>query len=344
MIGGESAIDVPTLHLHSNKAAEAFINCYGYDWSSSADRQSIERIRQESLALIREELLLEAEESEIPDELSAERDLRRILIWASRDSRQPRQSWACALLRVIHTLAHTPTYFNDKFGDQIREQVLSRFSPFLHKSDDGLHLGQGEEAIPLVTFEVKHRKPLRSLTMKLLQKPENVATDVFDRLGVRFVTRDRFDALRVADYLSLQSIVMFANIKPSRSRNTLVDIDRLQAELASLPAVDQRDAEAVQRATRRLAEQLPPPEQPEQPENQFSSREYQSIQFTCRQRIRIRRDEEEIDFFFPFEVQILTRQSFENSRTGRASHEEYKRRQRLAVRRRVLKGLFEEGS
>jgi hypothetical protein len=43
----------------------------------------------------------------------------------------------------------------------------------------------------------------------------------------------------------------------------------------------------------------------------------------------------EVRFFFPYEVQIMDADAYERSRSGLASHEVYKARQRHAVKRRL---------
>ena len=103
--------------------------------------------------------------------------------------------------------------------------------------------------------------------------------------------------------------------------------------------------------------------------NPHSSARYRSMQFTCRQMIRLTNPlwerltraqrvaqqhlsghalalmeaeldrvgiEREIQFFFPYEVQITDRASRKEATQGRASYREYKRRQVVAVRKRVL--------
>jgi uncharacterized protein (TIGR04562 family) len=363
---------VPRLHLKELADAEAFLECYGFDWQTPGDRRRLERIRAEAIAFVEEELLIDEPDLRMPAELRGQSDVRELLLWASDRPRRPRQRWSCAILRVMHTLAHATTDLNDYFGGQIVEQILARFRPHLQGEGEELLLGHGEQAIPLVRFQIKHIKPLRSIVTKLLQKPENVATDIFDRVGVRFITHHRFDALLVVRYLRAHNVIMFANIKPSRSRNTLVDIGELRK------AIDQLDAEGVVDGQSRLAalrERIARQSFPAPPTtylNPFSSTSYHAIQFTCRQQVRIAnpmaesvarevsrldadypecagfsdgirerlRQQEEIRFFFPFEIQILDRKSFEASRTGRASHEVYKARQRAAIKRRVLGGLL----
>ena len=102
------------------------------------------------------------------------------------------------------------------------------------QDEKGLWRGQGERAIPLKNFEVKSHKSSHSIAIKLLHKAENVAADIFDRIGVRFITPTRLDCVRVIRYLRERNVIMFANVKPSRSRNTLIDLDRFRARVLGL--------------------------------------------------------------------------------------------------------------
>ena len=77
--------------------------------------------------------------------------------------------------------------------------------------------------VNLVEFQAKPKKTRDSTLMKLLHKPESVAEEVFDRIGIRFVTQSRTDAVRVIHFLEQSNVIVAENIKPSRSRNTLVD-------------------------------------------------------------------------------------------------------------------------
>ena len=343
IIGGESAIDVPRLLLRSVSDAEQFLDCYGFDWSRPSHRLEVESFRRQSIAFI-EESLIDEIALEIPAEIRDCTDVRQLLLWASEPS-GARQSWACSTLRVMHTVAHAHSYFNDRYADTIRQQVLKRFEPHLSLDEAGLSLG-GDLGIPLVDFEVKPSKPLSSVVVKLLHKAENVAADIFDRIGVRFITRERFDALMVVKYLRTNNVVMFANIKPSRSRNTLLDLDWALREIdrtESLVALGVITPEEQITCLREAARGLPFPGPAEPSYNPFSAVAYHSIQFTCRQLIRIPSQDggEEIQFFFPYEIQILDENSYQQSREGLAGHEMYKARQKDAVMRRVLGPLLD---
>jgi len=375
VVGGVSAIDVPRLHLVTPTDAEDFLECYGFKFANPADRIEMERLRLEAITFINQELLVDEPHLVFPPQLVAEEDLRQILLWASGDTTTQIQRWSCSLLRVMHTLVHCHAHFNERYGDEIRTQILARFEPHVHETSDGLVLGKGVQAVPLAKFEVKHGKPLHSLAIKLMQKAENVATDIFDRLGVRFVTKRRFDALLVVRYLRVANLIMFANIKPSRSRNTLINLSRFRAELEELDDTVLADPVRMKELRDRV-ERMPFPGPPQPGINPHSASEYHAIQFTCRQQIRVEdhslrsvekslvalrkkhpeskkliaelkrslAPQKEIHFFFPFEVQILDEETYGMTRTGRASHNVYKARQRRTVKKRVLRSLWNEGA
>lgn len=336
IIGGQSAIDVPRLHCRTLEEAAGFLECYGFDWGKAEHRDDLAELRTQAIDFI-ETQLLDPDEGVLP-EVRAEKDPRQLLLWASEREASVRQRWTCAVLRVAHTLAHGQSYFNQKYGDQIRHQILERFEPHLKITDNGLMLG---EDIVLVDFEVKPQKTVQSVTMKLLHKVENVAEDIFDRVGVRFITQARFDTLLVVKYLREHNVFMFANVKPSRSRNTLIDVDWLERLMEQLETEVRTGAMTEEERLEMLREAVAQHSYPGPPTpsyNPYSSTSYHAVQFTCRQMIRVADENgrDEIRFFFPYEVQVLDEESYELSRSGYAAHDLYKARQRAAVRQRVL--------
>jgi uncharacterized protein (TIGR04562 family) len=232
-----------------------------------------------------------------------------------------------------------------------------------------------EDGIPLHTCEFKKIKSKHSMAMKLLHKLENVSSNIFDRIGVRIVTHDRLDALMVVRYLRIHNVFMFANVMPSRSRNTLLDLDWVRREIEHIEDEFNRGVISRKEIIETLRQELishPYPAPPQPSYNPYSSAKYHAIQFTCRQMIRVKHPQildlanslhtqtsghpqlEElsakllqqisshcdINFFFPFEIQILDLESFQLSREGMAAHSDYKRRQRDAVKRRVLGAIL----
>ncbi len=206
---------------------------------------------------------------------------------------------------------------------------------------DAFRLSKGPEALPIAAFEVKHAKSRWSGAIKLLHKDDNVAAQVFDRIGVRIVTQERFDALRAVRYLREHDVFNFANVKPSRSHNTLIDIEQVRRKSAELVAAmgDGSEPERLD-AMHRFVRVQPLPRASSDPINRFSGIEYHAIQFTCRQLIRMP-DDPLTRFFFPFEVQIMDEEAMAISRRGLASHDAYKARQRAEAKRRVLGRLLD---
>ncbi len=361
IVSGRSAIDVPRLYVTSLDDASDFLACYGYDLGVPASRAQLEGFRVEAIEFIENELL-DDEPLAIDPDVRAERDVRRLLLWASSDPGTERQLWACSLLRVMHTFAHSGSYFQEQYRDAIREQIGARFAEHIVERDGQRFLGRGHDAVPLAHFELKFTKSRKSLAMKLLHKVENVAADVFDWMGVRIVTRERLDALLAVRYLRAHNVVMFANVVPGRSRNTLLDLDELRHELDGVDGdrIAQADPEGLDRLRARIDE-LPYPTATGSTYNPYTAMTYRSIQFTCRQLIRVHNPhrggllrgvperpasvirailerfgvENEVRFFFPYEVQVLDERSYRSAFEGLASHATYKRRQRYAVKRRL---------
>ncbi|WP_196140248.1 TIGR04552 family protein [Aliikangiella sp. G2MR2-5] len=323
---GRSIIDLDQLSFPTENAAIEFLQCYGFDWNLPEDRAEIESIRKEAITFILEELLNPDEQ--LPQTLANETNLPALMCLLSFSEDEEYRGWICALLRVMHTLSHSFSYLNERYGEEIREQIFARFSPYI--SDDNEQVFFAE--IPLERLEFRRSKSRRSVTMKLLQKRENVAADIFDWIGLRFVTKNRFDILRVLQALREKNIIMFANIKPSRSKNSLIDIEKLRSFSELSTSFDSLE--------KQINDMPYPIEKNGHELNPYSEESYHAIQFTCRQRIKIKTNElERYSFFFPFEIQLTDCNSYEESRSGRASHQEYKTRQKRAVRKRILPHL-----
>lgn len=370
MIDGTSAIDAPRLAVRSIDSAEDFLESYGYDWAYEEDRRELEELRRESVEFIERDLLFDEPHLLMPHEVRRERDVRKLLLWASDDFHLERQRWAWVLIRVMHTFAHCGSYFDEKYGDTIRAQIMERFQPHLYEKETGITLGAGPAAVPINVFEIRGRKSRRSLALKLLHKRESHGTEVFDWVGVRFVTADRYDALRVVRYLRENNVINFMQIRPGRTRNTLLDVQQIDETLRDLnekARAGKMPDYRIESELRRIVNQAPYPSEPRKSWNPNSSIAYHSVQFTCMQRIRVRdRDPAtlrgllnrlpmadstvvrtvrsyadriepgaDIRFLFPFELQILDQRSYELSRSGLASHAVYKERQRQRVKERL---------
>ncbi|MBU2870959.1 TIGR04552 family protein [Colwellia sp. E2M01] len=329
---GRSFIDTKRIHIHSEQEASRFLECYGFDFNDDADKEELENLRLEAIELIEQELL--GLDESIPESLKSEKDVRQYLLNASGHGDFKLAPWSGAILRVIHTLTHSHSYLNDVYHDPIRQQIFNRFEGHIHTKEGMKYLGD----IKLLDIEFRTAKSRRSVAMKLMHKAENVAADIFDWIGIRFITEYRADVIDVLAYLRQQHIVTYANIKPSRSRNTLIDMDWLNACLDNGMSVEQIKSEM--QSADFPPEKLINPEHTEY--NQFTEVSYHSVQITCRQRIKIPQpDGKKLCFYFPFEIQMMDQKSYLQTRDGLASHKEYKKRQRNAVRKRIFPFLDE---
>ena len=365
LIGGRSAIDIPRLYTDTLERADAFIASYGYDMSDIREAREVASILDEARRFVVEVLGPDPENRRPPLKMPAEiaeiTDVRRLMLLSTVRTGEVQQ-WACAILRLMHTITHVNNDFSVIFFPQIQEQIVHRIQSIIFEDANGeLFLGDKHSGIPLYQLEVKSRKPFDSTVLKLLHKVENVTAAIFDRVGVRFVAQTRLDALLTLKYLVDHNVVSFPNVNPTRSRNSLANALYIRREMDKLLPLYNR-GEIGREELRHLAHLIVESEDAKpkvryeelRERNSFSSTAYTSMQFTVRQLIKVTlpevRDPETgrmvkptdpLRFFFPYEVQILDRQSYIESRRGRASHEDYKRQQLIAARKRIFRDLVE---
>ncbi|PKL76499.1 MAG: hypothetical protein CVV27_09955 [Candidatus Melainabacteria bacterium HGW-Melainabacteria-1] len=382
-----SPIDLSRLPIDSREDAYGFVRSYGFELDKPEEAAEVEKIRLEALRFIQRQLIdtlgPEYHPLEIPAEIFAASVLD-LLLTASGNPRARLQKWACAVLRVMHTLSHVVTDLALHFFPSIQDQILAPYYRHIRPDNHQMWLGEDPDfRLPLVDFQVKAGKDRDSALLKLLHKPENVAADIFDRIGVRFVTRDRFDALLVLHYLREKHLVAFPNVKPSRSSNTLIEIDAFRKLFRRLyqryraGELELAEFEAELRLSAQLGDTLSPRQLRRLfGRNPHSSSQYRSIQFTVRQLVRLvnplytfmghieqaleAMDEDQranplmrepleharayYRFFFPYEIQIVDQATHLNNMSGLASHNVYKQRQVEVARKRVLGKLVRRRS
>jgi uncharacterized protein (TIGR04562 family) len=313
IISGRSTIDTPNgFQLTSVEEAKSFVDGYGYDLEKPVESAEVLGNFHEALNFIRKNFLQPENPAglkiEVPRKILELGDVRDLFLLAgyhypgqTHDGQGVSlRNWACSLLKVMHTIAHIDRDLRSPHFSDIQKQIFDRFYKYIHRSPDGrLYLSEEHspgsgDSIELAVFETKPKKSRESIILKLLHKPENVAEDIFDRVGLRFVTETRLGALQVVKFLKDRMIVIPANIKPSRSRNTLVDISPFRAKLATL--MEQADQgkiaySSIEQALEDYLEQsalAPPVHAAGAPENPHSSESYRAIQFTARQLIKLK--------------------------------------------------------
>lgn len=344
VISGKSAIDMPRLSIRSYTDALSFINSYGYDYENSDDRRVLNGFFLEALEFIKEVLIPKEWEAGIqpPAEILACTDLTKLLMWASDKSEEScgLRLWSCAVLRVVHTSAHLDSVWGRIDARIAAEQIKQRFMPFLQTLESGkVRFGSGNNSIDLLKLEWKPLKTRKSVFLKLLHKSGNVAETIYDLFGVRLVTKNIVDAMLAVKYLRDNHITSFPNAYPSRSRNTLVNIELYKREMDRILQLDDMNAISKELLVLdRLLRDSPPVSSAKI--NPHTADAYRSIQITCRQLIKSDdlRSKDGVDnkSFFPFEIQIFDEESFEQSKFGEAAYAFYKGAQVEAARKRVL--------
>lgn len=388
MLRGRSVIDSNHgLPLRTLEAADDFLLRYGFNLENPVERAEAHGNYHESLRFIRKYFLkpenAEGADLEIPRIFQELTDIRLLFLWAAEKSLEDvqRTRWACAILRVMHAISHLDKDLRHDFFPEIQKQIFDLFYKEIHSVDEQLYLGKPgtDEAVMLDRFQTKPRKTRDSIILKLLHKKETLAEDVFDQIGVRFITKTRVGTVRVLKYLRDRYIVMPINLRPSRSRNNLIDPRLYRRTWREIHQAVQRGEMSDRAEIHRLLEKAIADGYSEMQKeivehNPFSSREFHSIQFTCRQLIKYRSpaydelknlrnhlrahgDEEakrlldrldfgqlakEQRFFYPFEVQILDKENYETAESGAASHASYKAAQTKVAMHRVLGKLLGE--
>jgi len=387
IIGGRSLVDLPSgltgFTIKNIEHADRFLMAYGFDLSDPIEQAELLGHYRESLNFVRNYFLQpenpEGLKIEIPRKILELTDIRELLLMANL--KLPGQSndtqgtllmnWGCSMLKMLHALSFVDKDIRSQHFSEIQKQIFDRYYKVIHRDDDKrLYMGLRADdpmRVDLDKFETKPRKSRESILLKLLHKPETVSEDIFDQVGIRFVTPNRVSALRVVKYLKDEMIIMPGNIKPSRSRNTLVDTERLKDCLNSLR--DRVDEGSV--SEEQMVEELESITEPPQvkSDNPHSSEHYRAIQFTCRQliklanpiyddlkelksltksanlpeeaskildRVSLKKIQREVRFFYPYEVQIMDKKSFEENEQGKSSHAEYKKSQVQSAMKRVM--------
>jgi uncharacterized protein (TIGR04562 family) len=390
MLRGRSVIDSNHgLPLRTIEAADEFLLRYGFNLENPVESAEVLGNYHEALRFIRKYFLKpdnpEGADLEVPRAFQELVDIRTLFVWAADKGIEHivRTRWACAILRVMHAISHLDKDLRHDFFPEIQKQIFDRFYKEIHSVDEKIYLGnpKSSNSILLDKFQTKPRKTRDSVILKLLHKKETLAEDVFDQIGVRFITKTRVGVVRVLKYLRDKYIVMSMNIRPSRSRNNLIDPRLYRRTWREVKQLVQKGDLTERDKIRKLLEEaitqgFSETQSDIKEHNPFSSKEFHSIQFTCRQLIKYRspayeelkqlrtllktKGDEEIKslvdrldfgqfakeqrFFYPFEVQILDQENYEMAESGEASHASYKAAQTKMAMKRVLGQLLPNAS
>jgi uncharacterized protein (TIGR04562 family) len=390
VVSGRSALDSKFFigQMTDSEMVERFLVGYGLDANDTVARAELFGNFQESLQFIRRYFLKEGNNEgldlKIPNGIYMITDISDLFLMATgnkEDSTREETLWAEIVLKVLHTILHVDKDLRSSYFSEIQTQIFDRFYKHLFREGENLFFSQTKKSnnrVPLVEFETKSKKTRDSVIIKLLHKAENVAEELFDRVGVRIVTESRFDSVRVVKFLIENFVVIPHNIKPSRSINSLIDLDAFKKRHSNLIKFalrnnlsEEKFVEAMEREVNECA--FGNGKYDDDDRNTHSLSAYQSIQFTCRHLIKYKNPflQEFIDlrktakeqknsdiskkilsmdyshiardvrFFYPYEVQIVDQKAHQINTEGEASHVEYKKQQVQTAQKRLFGPLME---
>ncbi len=385
--GGRSSLDAKNYltEVWGPENVYDFLVGYGFDLKNPVEGAELFGNYQEALQFIKRYFLREGNaeglELSVPQFFYTITDISELFLAATAQGASSRtleeSLWAGVILKVMHTILHADKDLRYRYFSVVQQQIFDRFYKYIARDEENrLFLKSEGMAIPLVDFQTKAKKTRESIIIKLLHKQENVAEEVFDRIGVRFVTHTKLDALRVIKFLIANYVVMINNIKPSRSQNTLVDLEALRRRSHGMLKRTLREgwSEAVfLREYSAIVDTCCPSLVGDERANAHSSSEYRAIHFTGRQLIKYRnpfmahfnevrkaalQDQEnplakqllaldttpisrDVRFFYPFEVQITDLEGHQRNTQGEASHQEYKRSQVKSAMKRIFRPLID---
>lgn len=383
---GKSSLDATNYltELYDKEQVASFLYGYGFDISDPVESAELFGIFQEAMQFIKRYFLIEGNpeglDLRIPSYLYTITNITELFLAATGHSSYKLKTeealWAGVVLKVMHTLLHTDKDLRYRYFSTIQQQIFDRFYKFIHRDEENRLFLKNETGttIPLYDFQTKAKKTRDSIVIKLLHKQENVAEELFDRIGVRIITYNKLDALRVIRFLHRNHILMINNIKPSRSQNTLVDLNTLRKKTYTLYKNSMRNQiseDQFYQNLNSLIDECAPMKTSHG--NKHSLEEYRAIHFTGRQLIKYRnpfmssfnevrkqalKDKQnplsqsllhldtspisrDVRFFYPFEVQITDYESHLKNTQGEASHAEYKKSQLKSAMKRIFRPILE---
>lgn len=388
MASGSSSLDAKNYlaNFQTREEASKFLEGYGYDLDDPIQNAEMFGNFQEAIQFIKKYFLKEGNtdglDLEVPHIFYSMTDISELLLIATGNTElntsEEDSIWASIILKVMHTILHLDKDLRYRYYTTIQTQILDRFYKFLHRDDEQLYLESDDKKIriPLVEFETKSKKARDSIIIKLLHKKENVAEELFDRIGVRFITKNKADCLRVLSLLDRNYIIMVNNIKPSRSQNSIIDLEKFKEDYPTI-IEDAITNEASEEEFEKIISDYTNNcdfEEKVYKNNEHTSKKYKAIHFTCRQLIKYKNPfyqnfnkvrsfakkndpsnevtkrlldldtsfiAKDVRFFYPYEVQITDVKSHEENTMGEASHEEYKNAQTKSAMNRLFNNLLE---
>lgn len=325
LLRGGSVVDWHRLNFSNEVEARAFVSAHEVDLANPHDQARADQIKESAIDYLRRHF-----DFPVPKPV-AKKDVVGLLMLAS--SKGHRQICACAILKVMHIIHHLEAR-ELLFLLPVADEEI--FHLVEHKVYQVMGSALAND-FPILEF-IGGRKHKDSLYTKLLSKPDVSASQIYDKVRFRIVTRSAADIFPVLNYVQ-RSVVPFNFIIPGQSINTLI---RFHEYCRSEPALHP------------LVPSLQLPLDIEDGlstiDNRFTAPSYRVVHFVADVPISVPERVLEAApaaaanlgriIFVQAEFQLIDRETDQTNESGDASHANYKERQKLAVMHRLKVGGF----
>ena len=328
ILRGGSVIDWRRLHFQDEGEVDHFLRLNLFDLANPRDERRLRTILAQAV-----EYLRTAFGYRVAELVSSPADLRQLFLLASGAAEPKRyRRIACVVLKCMHVVHHLEArelLFRTPMREaDLAERVDRRVMAVARQIVDS--------ECPVVEFR-GNLKTRDSLMTKLLVKRETVATQVFDRVRYRIVTRTREEIPSVLRHLC-DALFPFNFVVPGQTSNSLLRFRHVVGE-------HPRAEELVNHLQAPL--DLEASDRP--PTNEFSGSSYRALNFVVDIPVRI--DDllppehpggtEDLGrvVFSLVEFQVVDEETARHNELGPAQHERYKKRQLGRALRRLSRGL-----
>jgi uncharacterized protein (TIGR04552 family) len=324
LLRGDSVIDWHRLNFADMAEVTEFLVAHEFRPDQPKDRERMETIKHEAISFLRRHF-------EYPIPKPVERcTVEELFLLAATQGH--RQTCACTIAKCMHIIHHLD-------GRELLFMLPLSDQEVFHVVEEKVYRiigGMLAEGFPITEF-VGGRKHKDSLYTKLLSKQETIASQIYDKLRFRIVTRSADDVFPVLQYLT-KKLFPFNYVLPGQSINSMFRFKRYCEENPHLePMLKEMQAGADLDFT--------------PSDNIFSADEYRVIHFVVDMPVRLpasilgkapqaARELGPIVFVI-CEFQVIDRATEAANEQGEASHAKYKERQKRAVMRRLQLGMRE---
>lgn len=374
ILGARNIFSLRSLNIRTMEHAKSFLTHCGFSPDKPFQKRQFDQLFTEAVFFIRHHLLQKSEREmyAVPQCISALQDPCLLLIFASDlgPKRRYVRTWSCLILKIMYVI--TLIQLNGKLSamSDARDIIFKRIKDHVNEDSELQFYSHGVH-IPLKKIEWKEAKTRASMILKMLYKPQTDAENIHDYLGVRFIVEnDKYIPHLIKGLIDTDILIPHQTIS-LRTRNNLIDIDKPKKIITFFKGLCSNGTLSVEEfdeICERISWRKPFGVEPQR-DNVFSSQHYKSLQFTVQHLIRsknpayqviesmtqqlyhhtgVQKYEPWIDtiiqeyssHYFPFEIQIMDDAGYQASKSGLASHDQYKSNQLQTARERVLSQLL----